>query len=158
MGGKMHRAWAYVAVAALGLAAVLAVLLARERVVNQHGGGKPPDAKSPKPEPTRNPPPADWTHRELAEHLRGKGLKLDYAALPTLSTPDQPAATFMEPPSGGRRAAVAVFLCADERRAREKAGSLGDDGFPFGRFALGVLGGDAADRDLLRRVRAALAR
>jgi hypothetical protein len=77
-------------------------------------------------------PPADWTHKELAEHLATKGVTVEVRPIPIMSAPDQPM--------------IAVFLCTNERVAREKAGTLGEGAFHCGRFALGVIG-SAVDRD-----------
>jgi hypothetical protein len=91
-------------------------------------------------------PPADWTHKELAEHLATKGVTVEVRPIPIMSAPDQPAAWFNGGKPGGGVPMIAVFLCTNERVAREKAGTLGEGAFHCGRFALGVIG-SAVDRD-----------
>ena len=100
-------------------------------------------------------PPADWTHRELAGYLEQKGVKVEVQPSPFHSVAGQPASSFSAKP--GR---VFVYLCPDIKTAREKAGSLEAGSFSAGRFAIGpaddVAGKEAADRDLLKRIAAAL--
>ena len=98
-------------------------------------------------------PPADWTHKELASHLEQKGLPVKIRPMPLDSAAGSPAASFVS----GKGESL-VFLCTDEKASRERAGSLGAGSFSAGRFAFGpMIGGDAtADRDLLKRIAAAL--
>jgi hypothetical protein len=104
-------------------------------------------------------PPDDWTHKELAEHLAKKGVKIvvHAAGLPYTSS-GLPVAFLHEPPDVGQPG-VLVYLCRDRQHAREFAGTMGAGAFASGRFAIGLdtVGRDGSDdAAFLRRVSAAL--
>lgn len=115
-----------------------------------------PASKSGESNPTAGFPPEAWTHRELASFLEQKGLKVRVEAKPVLSAPGRTVAS-LAVGEGDNLAAVGSILCADEKAAREVAGSFGAGAFHRGRFAFGH--GDNPndrDRDLLKRIDAAL--
>jgi hypothetical protein len=106
--------------------------------------------------------PDDWTHKELVEHLNGKGLAKKF--LPASSggvlgpagylvpadsnlTAEDVRAAFPHPPAEG------LVYCALRRtpqEAKDDAGTAGADAFAAGRF---VFRGPPAE---LRRIREAL--
>ena len=95
-----------------------------------------------------------WTHKELAEHLKAKGVPVVTHAIPGVPAPGQVAADFAEG-ADWERGAVRVFLGDTPRAARETAGARGGQAFAWGRFAVCSLGSPGADR-LYARIRAAL--
>ncbi len=106
-------------------------------------------------------PPATWTHRDFADHIKKKGttLSLKPAGLVLMAGP-RPVAILREG-TGPNAPGLLVFLCADEQGAREMAATMGEGAFAFGRFATGALNPDASgdgpdDAGLLKRVAAAL--
>lgn len=112
------------------------------------------------PPPVPMFPPADWTHKELAEFLTKKGVPgVELVALAGVDAIGVPgiSATLFHSGFDDRSHIVAV-LCKDEKEARERAGSLGEGAFHKGRFALGFLSGKPAEKDkmLMPQIRAAL--
>lgn len=93
-----------------------------------------------------------WTHKELADYLRQKGIEVEIRPIPDIGGPGRPVSVFEQGADGPR---VRVFLCADAQAAREEAGSWGSRAFAWGRFAV-CSGGGAANDALLDRVRKAL--
>lgn len=122
--------------------------------------GRAANTPTPAPDtgkPQESFPPAEWTHRDLAEHLGKKGVKVELSHAPIQDRPDRPAAFFRD----GNGHALVVYLCRDGQSARESAGSL-PEGFASGRFAFGLVMGTAQDKDnrdavaLLGKIRQAL--
>lgn len=102
------------------------------------------------------PVDADWTHRELAEHINKKKVAaiLREAGL-VLMAGNRPVALFSE--DDKTKAAVIVFLCPDAKGAREMAATMGSDGFAYGRFAIGARDSERADDiGYLKRIREVL--
>ncbi len=120
--------------------------------------GKPAPAKGDAPGriPSQDFPPDDWTHKELAEYLGTKGVKVEVRSASLHSKPGQIVAGLIKG-EGAERAGVVATLCADSRAARDVAGSMGAGAFHRGRFAIGT-GNDpgAQDKDLLAKITAAL--
>ncbi len=116
--------------------------------------GRPPVAN--KAAPTF--PPADWTHKELAEHLGKKGVKVTVEARPLLSQSSRIAAVLIGA-AAEKRISVLAFVCSSPQDARDQAGALGGEAFSAGRFAFGSTEGAKASSNelaLLARIQAAL--
>lgn len=91
-----------------------------------------------------------WTHKELAEHLKAKGVPVaveggGWAA-------DGEASSLLVEPGTGVK--VGCLLTATDQRAREFAASRGEEAFAWGRFA--VFGGGQKAKAFRDRIRAAL--
>jgi hypothetical protein len=135
---------------------VLAVLVAG----CDKGVPSPASREKEKPAPEVKPlatfPPDDWTHKELAEHLGKKGVKVTVESAPLFNKPGQTLAVFTAG-SEADRGKVGVYLCADAKMARELAGSMGGEAFAKNRFAIGT-GNDPNrfDRELLGKISDAL--
>lgn len=105
-------------------------------------------------------PPDDWTHKELAEYLGTKGVKVVVIPSPLHGRPGRVAAGFRPP--GDDHTGIGVFLCESALAAKEEAGAMGEGGFSKGRFALGGPAGisDPGQRarcaDFLRKIADAL--
>jgi hypothetical protein len=87
---------------------------------------------------------SSWTHKELAEHLRSRGVRV--TVVPALDLGGRPAAWFYDGPEGDHTPRVLVILAADTRDAREQAGALGADSWSWGRFAFQADGPELAAR------------
>lgn len=120
---------------------------------------KPAAAEKPREKEGASQPKADvgddWTHKELLDHLRSKGLSLemDYGVHPT----GWPTATFIPKGTGGNLIpgpTVGSVLCPDNQKARETAGPYGNGGFAWKRFAFD--GRRKEDRELLSKIKAAM--
>jgi|GEM_PF-6561737 len=122
------------------------------------------DVKKPEPAPKEKPialkvpetfPPNDWTHSQLADYLTNKGVpKIRVQAYPLLSRPGAIAAKIID----SEYTDFIVYLCEDERRAREQAGALGKGAFSKGRFAFGFLNTTPTndDKEVVPLIQAAL--
>ncbi len=102
-------------------------------------------------------PPADWTHRELAEHLGKKGVKVTVHLDPLHTTATRTAAWLYGVRVEDSTPLVLAYLCPNAREATEQAGAMGDGAFASGRFAIGLQGTPTdGSRALLQRVRESL--
>ena len=79
-------------------------------------------------------PPDDWTHKELAEYLGTKGVKVKVVPGPSLSRPGRVAAGVGTP---GDNIRLLVLLCDTPKIAKEEAGAMGGEAFSANRFAIG---------------------
>jgi hypothetical protein len=97
-----------------------------------------------------------WTHKELADHLRAKGIDVQVSHHPGYGS--GLASSFREKANGDPTdwPSVVVDFFPDARAASEHAASAGDQGFAWGRFAFHagskVNGGDL----LFAKIKAAL--
>ena len=124
---------------------ILALFLAGCSKSEPTTGGSPPGRATtpavvpagkgdPKPAPDLT---ATWTHKELANHLEQKGVKVKVDAAPLGDTAIRTAATFTII-DGEDKGSVAVWLYRTPEQAREGVGALGEHSFQFGRFAFGT--------------------
>ena len=110
------------------------------------------DAPTPAPEPVITNPK---TNAELVTFLKQKGIVVGHGAIAALDKPDRPVSFFWEgDESGGPRAIV--YLCPDRETAYEAAGRLGDDGFVYGRFAIGPANQSGVNKWFARKLKKAL--
>ncbi len=97
----------------------------------------------------------DWTHKELADYLRQKGVSVHVRSAPLFDKPDRPVAMFWMNADGG--ANIIVYRCADKKSATATAATLGDGAFVYERFAIGCPNQpDANDTAYLAAARNAL--
>lgn len=96
----------------------------------------------------------DWTHKEIAEHLNRKGVKVTVSPAPVFDKPGRTAAYLYEK-IGEKEQRVLAYLCTDAKGAKEQAGTMGEGAFVLGRFAIGQ-GKDDGSEELLGRVQKAL--
>lgn len=98
----------------------------------------------------------NWTHKELAEYLAKKGVKVDYFG--GVPSGDGLVSYFVEPGVGAierLERKVPVILCKDRKAAIEVAGSH-KASFLWGRFVINTdLGNPHADR-LANQIKTAL--
>ncbi len=106
-------------------------------------------------------PPADWTHKELADYLeKKKKVSVFVSPAQRFDGPGRLPAYFSEN-EPAKYPAVLVYKCDTAEIARAQAGAMGYGAFAFGHFAIGYLPGDRDaidDGALMRRVTAALKR
>ncbi len=100
--------------------------------------------------PTAEKEGVEWTHKELAEHLRGRGLDLIVAG--GGGGLGEPTSIFLMKDGSGEAIAV---LKTSPGAARESAGAFGDHGFAWGRFVIWTAHQDEGAR-FLGRIRKAL--
>ncbi|MBP3954962.1 hypothetical protein J8F10_06660 [Gemmata sp. G18] len=96
----------------------------------------------------------DWTHRDLAEHLKKKGVEVEVKHGGAYDQPGRPASAFYNPKEN---AAIIVYLCSSAKEAKEVSGSMGEGSFSSERFAIGCgIKREEKNLILLGRVRKAL--
>ena len=113
-----------------------------------HPETPPPVLKQQKPFP-----PDDWTHKELAEYLGTKGVKVKVVPYTLHSQPGRIVAGFHD--REAEAVEVGVTLCATEEKAREEAGAMGEGAFYRRRFAFGAAP-NAKEQHLLKRIAEAM--
>ena len=91
-------------------------------------------------------PPADWGHKELAEHLGQKGVKVEVRHGNSIDRPDRPAALFYT--NSGKKnqvgkdwytedtSEVIVYRCENGEAAKATAATASGGSFSAGRFAI----------------------
>ncbi|VTT96567.1 unnamed protein product [Gemmataceae bacterium] len=101
--------------------------------------------------------PDTWTHREVADHLGKKGLKVTVGGIPDSASP-HPVSVFKDAAATEKAGAIVVHLCKDVGAAHEQAGSMGEGAFSKGRFAFGLYDVSAreSDKRFLQRIKAAM--
>ena len=104
-------------------------------------------------------PPANWTHKDLAEYLTKKGIRVNIYSAAPFNQSERTAAWFFEG-ADDEMSAVLVFLCASAADARAQAAGWDGAAHAKAHFAFGVatFGGSAPERNaaLLKRIAAAL--
>lgn len=125
-----------------GLLVVVAVL-----VLGKKGGGLPevPGITA----PSESSEGESWTHKELVEYLVKKGVRMEAKPSIAFGFTGEPASSFVDP---GTDREVRVLLASSRQAARERAGSLGESAFSWGRFVF--YGG--SNRELASQIKAAL--
>lgn len=73
----------------------------------------------------------NWTHKDLAEYLAKKGVKVEAKPSVAFGFTGEPASSFVDP---GADREVRVMLASSPQAAKERAGSLGPVAFSWGRF------------------------
>jgi len=123
--------------------------------VKEEGGRAAAPTPTPVPDkgkPEATFPPDSWTHRDLADHLGKKGVKVEVSNAGIFDKPERPAAWF----ESADKATVIVFLCTDAKAAREAAGAETAGSFAFGRFAVCNRYGKSESKDLTAAIKKAL--
>ena len=92
-------------------------------------------------------PPADWTHKELVEHLEKKGLK--FTTKRAVGSGSNPAMEL----TFSKTEYVGTELFSSDKAAKEFAAASPVDSFSWGRF---VFFSNKASADSLAKVKAAL--
>ena len=120
-------------------------------------------------------PPANWSHKDLADHLGTRGMRVEVRADASLSTRYGRGAWFEDPTRKTifakvpRPPRVRVYLCADVRSTHRQCVAVEEEGGPIpfivGRFVVGAPvvtrddeSFDNADVELRDRIRDALER
>lgn len=98
---------------------------------------------------TRNTVPDEWSHRDLASHLKAKGIVVD------VHDTGNRAAIFTEPSTGARVAVIRAPDAKTSKKAQEYQAWDWAESFSAGPFLIGSVN-DAADVSLCRRIKHAL--